>query len=870
MLTTEEVKAILKPQFGLLGKGGEFKAEPLWVHAFTLWSIASKIIKFIPRFDDRERRLLEITVLIHDIGKMTEKNQAILSGEIEGKVRHTQTKEQIKKYFVDYDLIGQLALSEDDIDFIYHAHFHHNLPEEALKTAPPSLAVYADIVRYADWLASMDRLDKKRIQDISTKLEPFCQITAVHISRPEGPSNYLLFDIAYKTYKEMGWDVLIVLPGSLLLIAPKGTPYPEKKEVVKKFQETLIRNSLSLQKPNPTNFASVLLAGESAKNPRLYLETHQDYLRDALGDFDRSPSFFFKLLIEMLDNSGKLTTDIKEGYPILDILKGLCGTRGIPIARKKWTEMGGKVTEPLKEMLKEIFMAISLTKILPSDILNTEEPDRDLKKITTDELFRILILIADKLFPETAKDLLMEELEFLITMEEEIDFREMALKRFKKYKEYKSTQNPEHGICESCGFTQAFPTQKSLNFPGGKRWGFSQISAHTDSARATCTLCAYDTMVFRSDMAESRNPVYIRIEAKTADIWQLYDEIAKLVQKLDASFYNPYMLEILEQRQDYGFVPFPKSFKMPQIKEPKYVSQPLTSIRGYIIPVSRVKSSESPKDLRARYLCLYALLKMMGFDTHIGFEEQNGLFGDNPIARHGEGYESLYYRGLAIKYLASFLGGEKKEKQNAHVLAESILMKSPSVAVTKIREAAEDKKRRNKLTGEQLRYIIESIVKGNFTLKRIKNGGEYTMRELLKDAVFFSEGIPTFIWGKKEHDLWNETLRKKETPSKYLVSKPISKAMNCILQGDDFESAFAKFISLIRENISGDKTREGTDAKVDVGDLKVFIEQAKQILKRYFDLRQADISAFIQAKNALLSSIYLLKRYPNIKEVVNG
>ena len=518
MLATNEIKAILKPQFGLLGKGGEFKAEPLWVHAFTLWSIASKIIKFIPRFDDQERRLLEITVLIHDIGKMTEKNQAVLTGQAEGKVRHTQTKEQIKAYFENNTLIEQLGLSEADIDFIYHAHLHHALPEEALKTAPPSLAVYADIVRYADWLASMERLDRRQVQQISGKLDLFCQITAVHISRPEGPSNYLLFDTAYNIYKEMGWDALIVLPDSLLLIAPKGTKYPVKNVVVKEFQQTLIRRSLSLQKPNPTNFASVLLAGESAKNPRLYLETHQDYLKDALADFEQAPSFFFKLLIEMLDNSGRLTVDIKEKYPILDILKGLCGTRGIPIARKKWIDMGGTITEPLKEMLKEIFGAVSLTKIIPSEILNTEEPDRDLKEITADNLFRVLILMADKLFSEASKDLLMEELESLVTMEEEVDFREVALRRFKKYKEYKSTQNPEHGICESCGFTQAFPTQKSLNFPGGKRWGFSQISAHTDSARATCTLCAYDTIVFRSGVPESRNPEYIRIEAKTADI----------------------------------------------------------------------------------------------------------------------------------------------------------------------------------------------------------------------------------------------------------------------------------------------------------------------------------------------------------------
>lgn len=857
MLATDEIKAILKPQFGLLGKGKEFKAEPLWVHAFILWSIASRIIKFIPRFDDKERRLLEITVLIHDIGKMTEKNQAVLAGQAEGSVKHTQTKEQIKKYFKDNALIEQLGLSEADIDFIYHAHLHHALPEEALKTAPPSFAVYADIVRYADWLASMERLGRQQVQRISSSLEPFCQITTVHISRTEGPSNYLLFDTAYNMYKKMGWDALIVLQDSLLLIAPKETPYPVKNVVVKEFQQTLIRRSLLLQKPNPTNFASVLLAGESAKNPLLYLETHQDYLKDALADFERAPSFFFKLLIEMLDNSGKLTVDIKEKYPILDILKGLCGTRGIPIARKKWTDMGGTVTEPLKEMLKEIFSAVSLTKIIPSEILNTEKPDRDLKGIATDEIFRILTSIAEKLYSGVTQDAFGEEIESLITMEETMDFRQVAIRRFEKYKEYKSTQRPEYGICESCGFTQAFPTQKSLNFPSGKRWGFSQISAHTDSARATCTLCAYDTMVFRSGISESQSPIYIRIESKTADIWRLYDEIIKLVQKLDAAFYNPYTLETLDQRQEYGFLPLPRSFKMPQIKEPKYISQPFTSIRGYIIPVSRSESSESPKDLRARYLCLYALLKMMGFDTHIGFEEQNGLFGDNPIARHGEDYESLYYRGLAIKGLSNLLD----KGNNANVFAETLLTKSPSVALTKIGNAISENK---KIKKEQAANIIDTLIKGNFRLKKTKNGGEYTMKELLKDAAFFSEGIPSFIWSGDDHKAWISN------SSKHLITKPVSKTMNCILQGDDFETAFARFLSLIKEDISGDKTKEGSLAKVDVGDLKVFVEKAKEILKRYYDLRQADISAFIQAKNALLSSIYLLKRYSNIKEVVNG
>ncbi|MBI4650165.1 hypothetical protein HY745_02555 [Candidatus Desantisbacteria bacterium] len=860
MLTTEEIKAILKPQFGFLGKGGEFKEEPLWVHAFTLWSIASKIIKFIPRFDDKERRLLEITVLIHDIGKMSDKNQSILSGGDEGRVGHTQTKEQIKAYFENHGLIEEFALSERDIDFIYHAHLHHDLPEEALKTAPPSLAIYADIVRYADWLASQERVDRQLIQRISNSLEPFCQITLVNISRPDGPSNYLLFDTAYNIYKETGWDVLSVFPNSLLLIAPKNALYPTKNEIVQKFQDRLIRESLLLQKPVVTNFASVLLAGESAKNPKLYLEVHKEYIIETLGDFEKSHLLFFKLLIEIIDISGKLVPDIKEAYLTLDILKGLSGTRGIPIARKKWIDSGGKITEPLKEMLKEMFNFFSLNKVVPFEIFNNEDAVKILKQVSAEELYNILYKLTEKLFPNISNIAFQNALDSLISMEEEADFREIAINRFEKYKEYKATQNPEKGICESCGFVIAFPTQKSLNFPGGKRWGFSQINAHTDSARATCTLCAYDTMIMRKDIPESKSSIYVRLESKSADIWFLYDDISKLIQNLDASFSNPYELENLNENSGYGFLPVPKTFKMPKFKEKtKYILQGFNSVRGYIIPITRVDNNASPKDLRAKYLSLYALLKMMGFDAHIGFEEQNGLFGDNPIAKHGEDYESLYYRGLAVKYLARIT----KKDSNAHVFAEALLTKSPSTALSKICESVED----NKIKQERVIYIMEAIVKGDFKIS--KNGGEYTMKELLQDAAFFSEGIPAFIRSKKngDYDAWYTK------SSKHLITKPVSKTMNSILQGDDFETAFAKFLSLIRENISSDKTKEdseGKKPKVDINDLKPFVEKTKEILKRYYNLRENDVSSFIQAKNALLSSIYLLKRYPNIKEVVNG
>lgn len=863
MLTTEEIKAILKPQFGLLGKGGEFKAEPLWVHAFTLWSIVSKIIKFIPRFDGKERRLLEITVLIHDIGKMTGKNQAILSGHDGGEVRHTQTKEQIKAYFEAHGMIEQFGLLESDVDFIYHAHLHHDLPEEALKTAPPSLAIYADIVRYADWLASQERVvDGQLIRRISNSLEPFCQITLVNVSRPDGPSNYLLFDTAYNIYKELGWDVLIVFSNSLLLIAPKNTPYPAKNEIVQNFQNRRIRETLLLQKPVIRNFTKKFLGGESAKNPKLYLEVHKEDIIEALGDFEKAPLLFFKLLIEIIDISGELTPKIRREFPVLDILKGLSSTN-LSKARQKWIDLDGKITESLKGMLKEMFDCFPLNKVVPHfKIFNMEDAAKILKQISPDELYNILYKLAEKLFPDKADMAFQNALDSLISMEEEANFRKIAIERFEKYKEYKSTQNPEKGICESCGFIIAFSAQKSLSFPSGKEEGFSQISARTNSKRAVCSLCVYDVMLARKDIPESKNPIYVRIESKDVGLWLLYDDICKLIQNLDSSLSNPYELENLNENSGYGFLPVPKTFKMPKFRKEEILSQSLKSIRGYVIPISRpVNNSISSKDLRAKYLSLYALLKMMGFDAHIGFEEQNGLFGDNPIAKHGEDYESLYYRGLAVKYLANLLGGEKKKKQNAHVLAESILIKKPSVALIKIGEVVDDKKRKNKPNTEQIRYIIEAIVKGEFTLKRIKNGGEYTMKELLQDAAFFADkenGIGHFcIEPEKRRDFWNPM-----NMTRYNTAKPVSDALDEIMQGRELDMAMERFMRNIAKKIGQEEQDKLTD----------FVKRARNIFVKYHNLRQEDISEFIKAKSALTSSIFILTRYEklNIKEVVNG
>lgn len=139
------------------------------------------------------------------------------------------------------------------------------------------------------------------------------------------------------------------------------------------------------------------------------------------------------------------------------------------------------------------------------------------------------------------------------------------------------------------------------------------------------------------------------------------------------------------------------------------------------------------------------------------------------------------------------------------------------------------------------------------------------MKEILRDAAFFAEWVPKFFWTKDQHAKWNNPYQR----SKYDITKPVDKVLNSMLQGDDFEEAFAKFLSGLKGDISGDKTK-GTGATIDVKDLEVFAFEAKKIFQRYDELRSTNITKFIQAKNGLRSALYIVKRYENLKEVIKN
>jgi len=268
-----------------------------------------------------------------------------------------------------------------------------------------------------------------------------------------------------------------------------------------------------------------------------------------------------------------------------------------------------------------------------------------------------------------------------------------------------------------------------------------------------------------------------------------------------------------------------------------------------LFEIGRTGVNYSPKDLKSKYEPLYHVTNLLGFQTSIGTEEQNGLFGKKIITIEGD-----YYKSLAVIILANFTG--KKDKK--FIFASELLEKSPSVAINFVGSAVEG----GKIKKDQVYRFFDFIYKSKIKLFETERG-VYTMKDLLKHAAFFSEGIPKFCWTGEDWSKWISS------SSKHLISKPVSKAMNDILQGKDFDDAFARYLSHIRDNIAKEKSEDKEGAKTDVNELAEFVNESKSILMLYAQLKKDNITEFIRAKNALMSAIYVFKRYENLPEVVN-
>ncbi|MDA8242154.1 MAG: HD domain-containing protein [Nitrospiraceae bacterium] len=853
VLTIEQVKIILQPQFEYLAKS---HGEVLWLHSFSVWSILSKLAARIPRFTDHERMLLEISALIHDIGKMRARSQEILTGERQGKLRHTATKEEISQYLSPFISSGLLDIDSKGIDQIWEFALHHHISEEQQKEAQtPAYGIYAEVVRYADWLSSMELLDMATIRQIQNGLEGVCKLAVFSVGRYPSPTTYHLLQEAIEKYRIKGWEVLSILDNGALFLGDTESIMPSKKEIVSSFANQLVAKSfegVSIK----GSYKYEILSGKAKDGPSQFLQVKQHFYKDMLGDIDLGPVLFLRTLMDLYSNSKKLSAKIIKQLPVVAILKAAGGPRGINKAKKEWdterqkrkNDSQNKEWTTTNALIVDVFNNVTLAEILNDVDSGTEKYLRDM---TSQELFEVLLQTAERWFPDSEGSALEENISYLVSMEEETDFEKLAKNVFERYKNYKSSRRASHALCEQCGLPSPQEATLSLNFP--KYSGFTQVNprAESDAPRVVCPLCIFDATQTRKDLQRGKSQVYVRAVSRIPELWQLYGDLRTRIDRLRQSLTNVREIKELSETE-FADLPLPSHFMIPiQGKYKEDITEiPLHTERGTLFPIERVKNDASPKDLRAKYLAFYALLNMLGLEIHMGLEEQEGLFGEKTFEKRQGDWQSIYYEGLVTVILAGAI-----DKNNKYIFAQDLLEKSPSIVLSKLENA--------KIKKELLEKVIIFLIRTNLTIAERK-GGVWTMKEILRDAAFFAEGVPKFFWNSKDYDSW------RTGGSKYVVTKPVDRVLNALLQGGDFEEAFATFLSGLKEDISGDKTKEGSKATIDVKDLEVFAFEAKKIFQRYAELRNTNIPKFIQAKNGLRSAIYIVKRYENLKEVIKN
>ena len=885
-MNSQQAIRILTSQFWKIGKSN---GEQLWTHHYTVWYTFKKMseVGALPPLDEKEE-ILEVACLLHDWKKHTPWNQLILLGETDtGKIIDSYIewwqkkgvtiddaqKGKIKKLFgsgrtdhqieterdFEYFLKPYLEFVKDELPFeltedkakmIFEIIKHHFLKEEDISKAQlPGFGNYIYILKLCDRLASMETVDVNTINQLKSinKLgRQILDITYFTISRKFGPSTALVSDVLFENYKKCGWLPLLYFEDGGVLITKEKGKIPDKQTILKDTFSSFLGESLEMLLVQYGR--KTMLTGVAADHPKSFICAHQDEITRRLNESDAGVTFF-KFLIEILDNGGHNTKQTREVYPALDVLFGLTtGTRGIPLASKKWRDYKGAAL-PLKEdgsgvdkksSLNYIFKSVGIKEVIPNALM--EKLPKNLlllRESSAQELFDTLLNLADQFDKETNRDHKIKRyLDEIISMEEEKDFRAIARERFEQYKAYKLKPTDEKaGVCEMCGSTV---TQKpGADFARGQIQAFSQIKARSDVPRKICSFCSYDNSVMRQGVG-NWVPIYAKISSRVP--LEFRRKISEnIIKPLKDGIIRIQNIEDMQERWGILFPSVPVLIGESDYDVIEYVS---TTERTEVVTRLQLLNPKefSPKDQKAKYEPLYHLLNLLGFRVSIGAEEQNGLFGEDILTT-----EQNYLKSLAVILLSSTI-----EKKRKYLFARDLLEKSPSVVLTYVSQL--------RLNENLVKKFFEYLCKSGIILFS-KNGGEYKMENLLQDAAFFAEGIPKFCWDDKERARWNTPTGK----TKHLATKAVSQALNQMIQRGQFEEVFAKFLSHIRKDIAKDKELSGT--VTDVKELEVFAIKTKDILHRYFELKERDITEFIRVKNALLSAVYVFKRYENLKEV---
>ncbi len=846
----KQVITFLEPQQGYLAKSN---GEQLWMHHYTVYSMFRKISGYIPSLDDVDKKVLEIACLTHDLEKRKDSYQKMFQ-EGGGRVQegHKPDLEGLKEYIKGSNIAS--ILSDQEIKTTYeYSLTHHSISNKNLEEIDtPSAGVKTMILTWCDHLASMEEINFSTIQRIREKLEGLTDLTYIEISRFPSPTTSLLLDECIKRYRKYGWDLLLVLGNGAVFIG-KDCKLPEKDILCREINNKFLSDSLSLQSASVADHTRPFLSGISEVIPSQFIEIKKDEIVNRLREVDTRGVLFLRTLKDLSELNGDINKLKKENNR-WELLAGCLGRSGATKVRDKlWPEvLGEDPPEKLgRESINYLFTKISYSEIISRVYHKEVFKGKKLTELKSEELFTILSEIAKDVEKKTFKpNELIEYIGHLLVVEEEKDFRAIASTIFERYKEYKKTSDVLKGVCERCCSPITIYARAQLNFLAGKSKSFTQIKPDPTKENATCLFCTYDNLIARGEINSGRSNIYVSLESKIPSYAN--KEMRRRIDALSSGLFNPYVIAKLEEIEVFKDLMVPKrgiSIPLPKFEDTGGRTEIIKETeRGVLFKTGWIPISDfSPKDLRAKYAPMYHLLNLLGYRVSIGTEEQIGLFGEICLTTREE-----YYHSLGIIILTTVLPDKKKKK---YIFAKTLLESSPSVA---IKLAFEDDGGKPRLKKE----LVESFLK---FLKREKKlffkeeGGEYNMKTLLDDALFFAEGIPKFCWT----DEWKKDL------SKHSITKPVSRALDEILQGNDFEMAFARFLSFIRENISTDKEKS-EKATTDVKELKEFVEKSQDILKRYYDLRNQDITKFIRVKNALLSSIFVFKRYPNLGGVLNG
>ncbi|MHB9053373.1 MAG: hypothetical protein ACYC5F_05220 [Thermoleophilia bacterium] len=816
---------------------------------------------------------LEVSALVHDIGKMSADNQLVLRGLKTGKTQHKVTKTQLAQYINSIPQKLRPRLGEKDLSSIWEFSLHHSLSDDDIRSAArPAFGVYGQVLRWSDWLASMaatEQLDLNLIERLQNEVEGVFRLTVFTVARYPSPTTNELLQQAVAKYTELGWRLLVILDDAAVFIGALDLSLPNRSSFVAAFTDTLVLESLKRQTISTSFFRHGIISGKAKEDPAGFLRIKRSEYLNLLAEVEAGPVVFFATLIELYKLAKKLPSSAKmrkEKWPILDILIKASGPNGITPAKKEWKKIH-KIADHISvnELVADIFNNISVSQVVVDSSDNTK-----LNRLRKEQQFQILLERAEQWFPQEDRQSLNEAVACMVGMEEETDFAEMANRTFLAYCNYKTTRKPKNSLCEQCATPVPIEATRALNFP--KTVGFTQVNprVESDSPLIVCPLCVFDAGMMRRDVSPKWSAVFARVTSPVPDLWYLYGDIKKWIQKLSVDLVNVRKLKQLEEQPVFSDWPLPPRTLIPLISEQKDSFQsPIDSERGILFHLEPIESSESPKNLRARYLALHALLNGMGFTTHIGKEQQVGLFGEKAFSHTKADWWQRYNFGLAINILARALIIEGKGT-NSYVLSRNLIENSPSTMLMKLEAAVSAKSAR--LDETLLVRFFESLMNGDFSLYPDSNlrGGKVIMKEILHDAVFFADGIPKFFWTLEDRNRW------RTGPSKYLITKPVDRMLNGLLQGLDFDEAFSRFLQSLRDDIALDKEEsrkrlgDKKGAKFDQKDLAAFVSNSRLIFLRYAELKNTNITRFIQAKNGLRAAIYITKRYEKLQEVIRN